>query len=1413
MKNNANKKNMYDVNSQKITVNLNKNNNNFNIHQEPLYQEYPDYYNTNNDKSMMDEIKNVKYQEYLEPNTYSENNLFTEYNSLTKYTFKPLSIYKYENMPQKDFESAYNNTNGNINNDRRLILNNQNNKNLYKIIYNNDNYSSRAHSKQKRIASLKGNKRINFHKNSNCDDIDENSKTLINQKLNFQKGTKLNISKSSIEYPLNFTNNIIRNKTKYKSYKNTISEENDNNCDENEGLIIKIPKRQINKSKKKEIGKYYISTPNICNSSRKKLRQNKNSFVFINRRKNNEKNLPDNIDVIHIPNMKTTNCNSYNTINTYNSCSNFYQKSGDSNNRPKNEIYINMHNSNNNYGYLNTNNSVQEFNKINPLYTRMNNHEDIYINENENGSDYINNLETDYKNNNTNANINNNTKNIPNYNDGNYINENNNYLKLKPILHMKGQKSFDIRKNLNLNSREIQFSQNFAEVNKFINFQKNLIEKFCKYLEEYMYINIKIKFYRFIFRLRLLCQEKEQNTSILKRLQKKGKKSNAYKEKEKERALSYKYIEHNNSNHFYSSVAMNNSNINIFRKNDFILKEQPSNEYISRNNLYENEEKKYFYNNFEKERFEPNCSNRMGKSQEKFYTRELTNDKYYVNDKNNKNCFYEYDYEKKNKKIKERQMNSLEKYGNNLYIPKKFKKTVKNPNHSNNINTKSKPKTKPNNNNNNYCHINDYLKVVNSQKNILKKMNIDNDLNKSHDLDDEIIRAKIKKNYNINYVNNAKNIQDMSYDANINNDNKLSINKELENGVLNQIKVITKENTNILPIKAKKESKKKPVYKKKIKITQAKSKIYPNKRITKDNIINNNYRKGEKMLSPNMRQIPNNNFEKVDKIKFPNSSNKKDNVKSTIKTENIEIHHHNNNNNNNNDIEESIKTDDFNNKITQIGNTNQNIKEINNNNNNNDYNKNKIININENGNNIEIKKTIEERNNDEINNNNNHKIENINNDNINNENINENNNENDLIGSNGNNNINDDTEESDDNIREVIVKDVSTKDRRLNVYIKYIELTKFNKIHNSFTNSVFILNSFHTDSIYCPAIYPRKYYSNYFYGSHNSKLKLHNILSSIIEEEEKSKAAGSVNNSILSEEENHKNGNYNSKQIVKYVTTFLQSFLDDKKKDKYFQFFKTLKRIKNEAFLKGLINQKKNQGFKIIKQDKDNDNEEENENENNTSGDVIIYNVNDNFNSDINYFGSKSKELNSQLNNSNNKEEHKDAKNINEIKDAIEFEDDASGIDKKYKTSCDINNINNLSEEHLDSNYGNTIFSMDNIESNKSNKNRNNPEVMTNVDEKKENKNEENIKKLKEILGRIEEYKNLRIVQKYFIEWGKMSKVYNNENDDNDINNSLENDYSKNVTLSEACRSLSDVFLDFKIYLIKYSLKKDNQKN
>ena len=141
--------------------------------------------------------------------------------------------------------------------------------------------------------------------------------------------------------------------------------------------------------------------------------------------------------------------------------------------------------------------------------------------------------------------------------------------------------------------------------------------------------------------------------------------------------------------------------------------------------------------------------------------------------------------------------------------------------------------------------------------------------------------------------------------------------------------------------------------------------------------------------------------------------------------------------------------------------------------------------------------------------------------------------------------------------REIIVKDVSTRDRRINVFIKYIEDYSF-YLHK--TQKKYVLIIFQTDSIYIPPMYPsikdqryNLYKSDKFYKNMNDKNhKMNKILSSIIEEEEKSKVAGSLNNSIsiISDEDNLKNGNfsYYFLQSIKFIICLLHSIISDKKR-------------------------------------------------------------------------------------------------------------------------------------------------------------------------------------------------------------------------------------------------------------------------
>jgi hypothetical protein len=209
--------------------------------------------------------------------------------------------------------------------------------------------------------------------------------------------------------------------------------------------------------------------------------------------------------------------------------------------------------------------------------------------------------------------------------------------------------------------------------------------------------------------------------------------------------------------------------------------------------------------------------------------------------------------------------------------------------------------------------------------------------------------------------------------------------------------------------------------------------------------------------------------------------------------------------------------------------------------------------------------------------------------------------------------INETNEKSYENfINEIIIKDVSSSDRRLNVFIKYIEMRNINDItKEKLSYDVNLLKYIHIDSLTIQGTYPKKtmlniYYKNYCYGNklNANKIKFNKILSSIMEEEEKSKAAGSINNSTISDEDNNKTINNYSHffiQSVKYFSDLLQSIFEDKKKDFYHKFFKILKKIKNEAFLQGLINEKKYQTLnqsKIEKKEEEQEDKEEKEKEN-----------------------------------------------------------------------------------------------------------------------------------------------------------------------------------------------------------------------
>ena len=217
-------------------------------------------------------------------------------------------------------------------------------------------------------------------------------------------------------------------------------------------------------------------------------------------------------------------------------------------------------------------------------------------------------------------------------------------------------------------------------------------------------------------------------------------------------------------------------------------------------------------------------------------------------------------------------------------------------------------------------------------------------------------------------------------------------------------------------------------------------------------------------------------------------------------------------------------------------------------------------------------------------------------------------------------------------IRSIIVKDVSSKDKLLNVFIKYYEsnFKNFNLInHNQNKYSLVVISN---ESIMLLSATKNKNSKK----NKNNKY-LHQILSSIIEEDEKSKANPSLNNSnsVISEEDSEKNNtktdnksNNNTnftRNIVIYLTNILQNLLDDNIKTVLYSFMKNLKKIQNKLYLKNSLIEY-NSLFKNISK----------ENVNNNSNDNDSYK---NKNQIITCNGGNEFEVEVELNNTNNGEE------------------------------------------------------------------------------------------------------------------------------------------------------------------------------
>ena len=345
------------------------------------------------------------------------------------------------------------------------------------------------------------------------------------------------------------------------------------------------------------------------------------------------------------------------------------------------------------------------------------------------------------------------------------------------------------------------------------------------------------------------------------------------------------------------------------------------------------------------------------------------------NERNNLNN----DDEEERKSVTKYDTNYNETNNNNLYIPKKLKKI-----NNNKILSKSNERQKKVNNDSDIS--NPYLNKIKAKKIFEQNLSPQNEINRSHDLNNDIIRAKIKRNYNMNYLRKDNSInnsiyQDISCDMKLNyknkNENETMLNKT------NDI-IIKRNNTELNPRNTYdyKTNDILPIYKKKIKITQAKSKIFMNKaapnnirnKMIKLNCIN---KTAEQLLSPNFEKNSKNiNFnvkENLDKIAISHLNNvanvNVNNLRSAYTEPRREI------NNNLNNIEKSKKgnkiqelTVNLSTNDKNLSNNNNNINHLNviNNNHNNNENENNISKKNEknvnNKDNILIKELEEEKN-------------------------------------------------------------------------------------------------------------------------------------------------------------------------------------------------------------------------------------------------------------------------------------------------------------------------------------------------------------------------------------------------------------------------------------------------------------------
>ena len=328
--------------------------------------------------------------------------------------------------------------------------------------------------------------------------------------------------------------------------------------------------------------------------------------------------------------------------------------------------------------------------------------------------------------------------------------------------------------------------------------------------------------------------------------------------------------------------------------------------------------------------------------------------------------------------------------------------------------------------------------------------------------------------------------------------------------------------------------------------------------------------------------------------------------------------------------------------------------------------------------------------------------------------------------------------------KSIIVKNVSSKDKTLNVFIKYYECS-FPTFKSSNIN-IQQLKVISTDSITLSNNNRNKANNN----ENKTNKYLQQILTSIIEVDEKSKANRSMNNSNsfaseeCSETNNIKrkyiNKNIFTHNIVIYLTNILQNIYDDNKKMALYLFMRNLKRIQNQIYLKDSLMQM-NSLYKNLMEDVSNINNNIYNNLNNNENQIIYNGGNEldisNGEKDINKRNILFYSADYNLINLKNDQKNKNNNNIELgcflFKDfKIKEEDEFIKIKRHYSSSS-INQIKN--------NGNLIIYDKNDIISKKN--------------------------KLKDIITRI----NKNIISCYFNLWKKTVNKYNIIN--NDIDNGM----------------------------------------